>query len=834
MTTNEEKLKESLETRRPVLFLGAGFSLEANSGSGCPLMRGSDLAKGLYNYVIKPQKDTLVADGADAEAIEGVQSDAERGKLKEVCNFIDDYDLTDKRNEYFQKTMSSCVWDENLIPFQNLTLYPWEYIYTLNIDDLVENIYQNSKKPLEKWTRSSPHYEFPKGKTLLIKLHGDVVGEESDYVFCDDEYNQYTSKNEWMLCQFTNQYFMNDVIFIGTEFQENDIDIALKKAQEQRCSNKNNRYFFISPGKPSKKLTKRIEENSNVYHIPWTAKDFLEFIKNDFARNKAVLASLRSNGFVVWNDELEQANSSAKSTNLYFGGLPVPDDFVHKYDIPRSKEQDLVEQFIEDARYGCVSIYGDSYVGKTCFSKRILSNLVYKGYHCFYLHYTESAYVRLFESKLKDFPETDKIAVCFENAAMQYKLIRDMIKGNHFKHNNLIAITTAEYTLHEAKSYQLEEIPVCKVELKPNVDKIFAKDIYKTLKENNYLNHLEGYGGQASVECEMRRLNDFIEVLYMAHEATGFTDYFRDWINVRKSDVAYDTFRLMYVMAQVGVNYIKISDFLFFSSAVNTPNVTCGQIIRTYSRVCVQEKDGIYFHCARMLREIVEVDRELLIVWIKNLAETLGRRTVEKGKTSISDLFECLLSAKSLHKILNFEWEELKDFYDSLNQSCKHLSYYWMERGIVYRELHEHENARNAFVNAKRVHGYESYQIKHAMAKNEFEWGVYLVDDNVTAADNHFETGCHDMFEIIKDPNYKNAVHYSIHTYIDMNLDYYNKKKSIPDESQWNIWKTLFESYLSCAEADTDIKKQLSHKMRAIARKYTLDFDERHYAELIK
>lgn len=25
MTTNEEKLKESLETRRPVLFLGAGF-----------------------------------------------------------------------------------------------------------------------------------------------------------------------------------------------------------------------------------------------------------------------------------------------------------------------------------------------------------------------------------------------------------------------------------------------------------------------------------------------------------------------------------------------------------------------------------------------------------------------------------------------------------------------------------------------------------------------------------------------------------------------------------------------------------------------------------------
>lgn len=56
MTTNEEKLKESLETRRPVLFLGAGFSLKATSGSGCPLMVGSDLAKGLYNYVNKSSK----------------------------------------------------------------------------------------------------------------------------------------------------------------------------------------------------------------------------------------------------------------------------------------------------------------------------------------------------------------------------------------------------------------------------------------------------------------------------------------------------------------------------------------------------------------------------------------------------------------------------------------------------------------------------------------------------------------------------------------------------------------------------------------------------------
>ena len=69
MTTNEEKLKESLETRRPVLFLGAGFSLKATSGSGCPLMLGSELAKGLYNYVIKSQKDALVSDGADTEAI---------------------------------------------------------------------------------------------------------------------------------------------------------------------------------------------------------------------------------------------------------------------------------------------------------------------------------------------------------------------------------------------------------------------------------------------------------------------------------------------------------------------------------------------------------------------------------------------------------------------------------------------------------------------------------------------------------------------------------------------------------------------------------------------
>jgi len=831
MAYNEiELLKESLNTKSPILFLGAGFSLGAKSKKGCPLVLGKDLAKNLYNYVIKPSQAQLINDGAE---MDDVTSDADRGKLKEVCNFIEEFGLTDKRDAYFQDAMRQCAWDKSTTPFQNLALYPWEYIYTLNIDDLVENIYTTQRIPYEKWTRSSAHYEFPKGKVLLIKLHGDVLGNASDYVFCEKEYNKYISENEWMIRQFTTHYFQNDIIFVGTEFQENDIDIALMHAYGQRCSNKDNHYFFISPGKPSRALKKRMEKNSNVFHIPWSAKEFLDFIATDVSKNQSVISSLRSNGFVIWNEELK-VKGPEKSTELYFGSLPVPDDFVYEYDIPRAKEGNRVEQFIQDAKYGCISIFGDSYVGKTCFSKRILSNLVYAGYYCFYLHHTESNYVSFFESKLKEFSGSDKIAICFENAAMQYKLIRDLIERNRCKYASLIVITTAEYSLHETKIYQLDGIPTCKIELKPTIDRLFAKNIYKTLKNHSYLNHLEDYGKQSEVEHVICRLNDIIEVLYVAHEATGFTDYFKGWIIEREFNEEHNTFLFFYSLAQLGVSYIKISEFSFLARAVGNPQISCGQLVNKYSRVCIREKDSIHFHCTRMLRKVLNIDSLLLTVWIRNLAELLGQRIQENEKNSLSDLFECVLSAKNLHKILGFTWQDLKELYDTLNQSCNRLSYYWMQRGIAYRELHEYENARNSFANAKKVHGRETYQIKHAIAKNELEWGIYLVDRDITVADSHFDTGCNDMQEIIRDPRYSNAVHYSIHAYIDMNLDYYSKKKCCPESFQWDAWEKLLESYLGRSETDAEIKLKLIDKMKAFALNFSLSYDEPHYKLLIK
>lgn len=48
MTHDEELLKQSLETRQPILFLGAGFSLGAFSGDHEPLMLASNLSK---NYI---------------------------------------------------------------------------------------------------------------------------------------------------------------------------------------------------------------------------------------------------------------------------------------------------------------------------------------------------------------------------------------------------------------------------------------------------------------------------------------------------------------------------------------------------------------------------------------------------------------------------------------------------------------------------------------------------------------------------------------------------------------------------------------------------------------
>ena len=308
MDKNIELLQRCIEDRSPILLLGAGFSLGAKGRNGQELMLGGTLAQRLYEKIIIPNKDALTE-----EALDTANLAVKWKNLSMMCDVIRENNLTPQRDVLFKEWMSDCTYDDNDTPyFSNLLKVDWKYIFTLNIDDLVEHIYKKGGRSLICWKISSERYAEDPNKTVLIKLHGDARDPDT-YVFDENEYRNFSSRDNWMLRKFADLYICNDVIIIGTQFQEKDLEIALSKVFAYGCDNSNFHYFFICPDDFKGKVADAIHSKSNFHHIKWKTEEFLSFIDEKISKPKDAIKNICSQGIAFWNKEL--ANAQAQKEN---------------------------------------------------------------------------------------------------------------------------------------------------------------------------------------------------------------------------------------------------------------------------------------------------------------------------------------------------------------------------------------------------------------------------------------------------------------------------------------------------------------------------------------
>ena len=62
------------------------------------------------------------------------------------------------------------------------------------------------------------------------------------------------------------------MIFIGTEFQEDDLKTIINKYGSKGYDLSGNNYFFISPKLNNVRLRRQISSVENYYWIPWTTE----------------------------------------------------------------------------------------------------------------------------------------------------------------------------------------------------------------------------------------------------------------------------------------------------------------------------------------------------------------------------------------------------------------------------------------------------------------------------------------------------------------------------------------------------------------------------------
>lgn len=821
MDNDVKLLQRCIEDRSPILLLGAGFSLGAKGKTGQELMLGGTLTTRLYDEIIVPNKDMLTEEALDTAMFALKWKD-----LFKMCNVIRESNLIHQRNALFKEWMSECTYNDAPY-FSNLLKVDWKYIFTLNIDDLVEQIFKNGGQPLLCWKLSSEKYADDPSKTVLIKLHGDV-GDPDTYIFDEKEYRSFSSRDNWMLRKFSDLYVSHDVIIVGTQFQEKDLEIALEKVFDYGCDNSNCHYFFISPGDFKENIANEIDSKPNFHHIKWKTDEFLAFIDEQISQPNDAVQNICSQGIAFWNKEFSNAHAQRENWELYYGKPSEPLDFYYNVDIPHKIEAKQIEKFLDDNSFGFIEIKGKPYVGKTCLAKRALTIGVEKVFKAFYSAKIDLHCLQTVEQYTENCTSDDSILFCFEDASGFYKPLIDFIEKHRRHLRKLIIIVTSNDITQSANKYVFGTIPLLQISLTEKVNSVLANSMYEKLNEKSQLGKLVNYADhRKDIISYMKRINDFIDVLYVAHHGKRFSEYFDGWMRLRDTDKQFPVFQSVTLLTTLGIPDISINYLPEIADSLKIHNFNYPQFVQSFGEFCSDEDGFLRLRCSRLFSSVVlgNLTINSKVDIIRNLIYELSKSLKEGDRTYNNEIFKHLIRASSLTKIVGLDKQCAIDLLIELKESCKHLSYYWIQLGILYRISEQFENAENAFEYAKNAHGHENYQIAHTTAKNYMEWGLWSITHAPSQAAHLFEQGTTKILEVLLTWTYPDAVCFSAHSYIDMNIKYYSKLQVAPPQGTWLAMNACLAKYINNANRVDRLLGSLFSNMCKFAKTNNLEIE---------
>lgn len=148
------------------------------------------------------------------------------------------------QEKYLRENFTRVSIEENKRGFLSL---PWDYIYTLNIDDAIEKcsafqhvIYAN--RPVNERIFDS--------EECVIKLHGDIFEmlsylDSHSEVFTQEQYVSSLKKNETLLSKLKHDSIFQNLLFIGCSLDD-EIDLLYSLVSTENQENQTAKYICVT------------------------------------------------------------------------------------------------------------------------------------------------------------------------------------------------------------------------------------------------------------------------------------------------------------------------------------------------------------------------------------------------------------------------------------------------------------------------------------------------------------------------------------------------------------------------------------------------------------
>lgn len=796
-------LKRSLEEKTPTLLLGAGFSYGGVNANGEKLPLGNKLVNDLYQHMFidnPPCKDILEEDE------EGAKTYKERGDLKGLCGLLRDEGRIDERNQYLTSVFSGATIDDANKIF-NITNYRWNKIFTLNIDCLLEYIFEKKSVPFKVWNYDHDDRRNNNGDTLIIKLHGCVKNEEKGYVFDEKEYIDFWNDDDCFLRDFGDAFSKGDMIFIGTEFQEDDLKTIIGKYSSKGYDLSGNNYFFIAPKISDVRLRRQISSTDNYYFIEWTTEEFFDFLYKEVILEKELKKILQERGMIAL-DDLFKNKSKDYESRLYAGYESLYADFFNDWDIVHPGLVQLEERIVDRKRNIVVAVIGKSYVGKSCAAKRLLVDFRKRGFLAFDFSMKSSEYMKLFLDYLEQMPQNTSVAVLFEEASFYYSLLYTNLIGKCPDNIKLLIVITSDtISNHFSKRDILKSSNCLEVfVIDEKISWTYAEVIYNKLKEKHWLNKPEISGSNRDdVKKYAHEINDIIEFLYNLSHGHGFETHYIDKFSTLNKDVNYKYLQALAIIEILGLSSVPYRILPTLIKDERT-HFNVKEFEEIFEEILLNIQHRIKIRCLRLVKKAIIMNIEEND--IKNILGEMVRQTYgqfnEGDVNEWSEIFQKSLTVKRILKENLLSISTVRQLLNEVEKYGEKYSFYWIQRGIAAQREKDFDLADHYFREGIRIRP-NSYQAHHAMAKNLMERAVEQVENgDFSYAPYYMEEGIKEMKSIIDNPAYSRGYKYSLHALIDMNAKYYKKvnKKIDRNNIQYMQEKILF---LSGNEIDTCI-----------------------------
>jgi hypothetical protein len=269
-----EYLKTQFERGRIILFTGAGFTATSKNLDGESVPVGGELAQKIWPLCFPSLPFDPTASLQDIyQAALGKDAKRLRELLVRKLS-VDPKSIPDAIGRYFS--------------------FPWNKIYTLNIDNLGEAISQ--RLPLIRSvvqisaTNPTVHSPYPKGATYVplpvCHLNGTIADLPHNVTFTTPQYaRRLAFPTDQLYLQLVADIITHPVVFVGTRLDEPPLwqHVEIRRAKGSRDMREMRPRSYLVTPKLDPAREARLEE-FNITWLPMTAEEFSDKVLNTISQ----------------------------------------------------------------------------------------------------------------------------------------------------------------------------------------------------------------------------------------------------------------------------------------------------------------------------------------------------------------------------------------------------------------------------------------------------------------------------------------------------------------------------------------------------------------------